>query len=457
MINIDVAAYSGDECVDGSVDLPTSETSPSSSSETGPPLKKPQVSRSDVWDFFEKLPDTDKKVRCILCHPQKDFAFHGGTTNLREHLSSKHPLEYKAETKKQTTLFDYTKHSRCSEARKRNITSLILDMVAIDLRPLRLVEGEGFNKLMEYLEPGYKVPSAMHMASLLHRKYKAGYERLKEILKVDPSAISLTTDLWTSIANDSFITVSAHFISPDWDMCSVVLCTSAFPERHTGAEISQKLIDIAEESEISQKVACIVHDQGSNMVLTMKLLSDEKGWNTLRCSAHCLQLSINAGLSSVSVIDCMIGAAKKLVGHFRHSVVASEALKQRQEQMGIPQKKLVQSCLTRWNSVYEMMLRLLEMRWPISAVIMDETVTKRVYWYLDLKSEQWTLMEELVEVLKPLKVATTFLQYEHNSSLSCILPIIHGLDLSLQPTSDYSTSVQQFKEKFDKKLGFDGS
>ena len=187
MINIDVAAYSGDECVDGSVDLPTSETSPSSSSETGPPLKKPQVSRSDVWDFFEKLPDTDKKVRCILCHPQKDFAFHGGTTNLREHLSSKHPLEYKAETKKQTTLFDYTKHSRCSEARKRNITSLILDMVAIDLRPLRLVEGEGFKKLMEYLEPGYKVPSAMHMASLLHRKYKAGYERLKEILKVDTS------------------------------------------------------------------------------------------------------------------------------------------------------------------------------------------------------------------------------------------------------------------------------
>ena len=240
-------------------------------------------------------------------------------------------------------------------------------------------------------------------------------------------------------------------------MCSVVLCTSAFPERHTGAEISQKLIDIAEEFEISQKVACIVHDQGSNMVLTMKLLSDEKGWNALRCSAHCLQLSINAGLSSVSVIDRMIGAAKKLVGHFRHSVVASEALKQRQEQMGIPQKKLVQSCLTRWNSVYEMMLRLLEIRWPISAVIMDETVTKRVYRYLDLKSEQWTLMEELVEVLKPLKVATTFLQYEHNSSLSCILPIIHGL------TYHYSlllTTPHQFnslKREFNKKLGFDGS
>ena len=228
-------------------------------------------------------------------------------------------------------------------------------------------------------------------------------------------------------------------------MCSVVLCTSAFSERHTGAEISQKVFDITEEFEISEKVACIVHDQGSNMVLTMKLLSDEKGWNTFRCSAH-------AGLSSVSVINRMIGAAKTLVGLFRHNVVASEALKQRQEQMGIPQKKLVQSCHTRWNSIYEMMLRLLEMRLPISAVIMHETVTKSFYLYLDLKTEQLALMEELVEVLKPLMVVTTFLQYEHNSSLFCILRIIHGLDLSLQPTSDYSTSVQQFKERVQQEI-----
>ena len=95
----------------------------------------------------------------ILCYPQKGFAFHGGTNNLSEHLSLKRPLQYKAETKSKP---DYTKRSRCSEAHKRNITSLILDMVATDLRPLRLVESEGFKMLMEYLEPGYNVPSATH-------------------------------------------------------------------------------------------------------------------------------------------------------------------------------------------------------------------------------------------------------------------------------------------------------
>lgn len=140
-------------------------------------------------------------------------------------------------------------------------------------------------------------------------------------------------------------------------------------------------------------------------------------------------------------------AAKKLVGHFRHSVVASEALKECQKQMGVEQKRLIQCCATRWSSCYEMLLRLLEMRWPIAAVLSDDSITKRSDRYLDLKSEQWTLVEELVTVMKPLQVATTFLQYEHNSSVSCILPVINGLDLPLQASTDDTSSIKQFKEK----------
>ena len=71
-------------------------------------------------------------------------------------------------------------------------------------------------------------------------------------------------------------------------MCSVVLTISAFPERYTGVKIAHKLEEIAEEFGISDKVTCIVHDQGSNMVLSMDIMFEEKGWSSLRCSAHCL-------------------------------------------------------------------------------------------------------------------------------------------------------------------------
>ena len=63
----------------------------------------------------------------------------------------------------------------------------------------------------------------------------------------------------------------------------------------------------------------------------------------------------------------------------------------------------------------------MEMRWPVSAVLSDERITKRSDRTLDLKSEQWTLVEELVKVLSPFKVATTFFSYEENTSLMCCL------------------------------------
>lgn len=206
----------------------------STCSSRGPPKKKP---RSDVWEHYE-LVEGGKKVKCLLCNPPKEIAYHGGTTNLREHLASQHPLDYKKDAAKQTSLLDFSKRSRCSEARAKQITELITDMVILDMRPLRLVEGAGFLQLMNYLEPAYKVPSAMHISTLVRHKHEAARQKLKAILESKASNVSLTTDIWTSIATEAYVTVSGHFISPDWDMYSVVLTTCAFPERHTGIEIS---------------------------------------------------------------------------------------------------------------------------------------------------------------------------------------------------------------------------
>ena len=56
---------------------------------------------------------------------------------------------------------------------------------------------------------------------------------------------------------------------------------------------------------------------------------------------------------------------------------------------------------------YYMLKRLVEMRWPVSAVLSCEQITKKSDRYLDLKNDQWTLAEELIKELEPFKVATT--------------------------------------------------
>lgn len=64
-------------------------------------------------------------------------------------------------------------------------------------------------------------------------------------------------------------------------------------------------------------------------------------------------------------------------------------------------------------------------------------------------------MEELVTVLQAFQVATTFLQYEHNTSLSC-----YNLwaELNVQPLPDDSSAIRKFKTKrLVQKSEFGGS
>ena len=52
-----------------------------------------RATRSDVWEYFRKLPDDSKHVKCEVC--DKKFAYLGGTTNLRTHLTSVHHINLK--------------------------------------------------------------------------------------------------------------------------------------------------------------------------------------------------------------------------------------------------------------------------------------------------------------------------------------------------------------------------
>ena len=105
--------------------------------------------------------------------------------------------------------------------------------------------------------------------------------------------------------------------------------------------------------------------------------------------------------------------------------------------MDLQQKKLVQDCPTEWNSMFYMLERLVELQWSVSAVLSDEQITQRNDCYLDLKSEQWILAEELLKALHPIEVATTFLSCEEIISISCVLPVLCGLAKHLeQPSTD---------------------
>jgi hypothetical protein len=396
--------------------------------------------RSVAWKYFEHF--EEENVRCTECGTV--LSYHNSTSSMLSHLSAIHGISSQSSADSSGTvqqkLDRYAYSTRCSKERASEITKRIARMVALDLRPISIVEGRGFGELLEYIEPGYSVPSHTHISTTCRHMYRSLMEKVKEEISICES-VALTTDTWTSNVTDSYITVTAHFINKSWELCTRVLCPSEMPERHTGENIAIRLNQAVEHWNI-QSVSAVVHDNAANANSGVS----QTGWPHFGCVAHTLQLCINSGLG-VSVISRLSAASRKLVGHFKHSSVAKAGLKAKQELLGIQPHSLIQDISTRWNSTYFMYERLAEQQIAIYAVLHDTAITRPDHRQLDLKQDQWELLSQMVVVLKPLQVATTVISNEKNVCCSIIYPIVQGLLLNhLIVKDDDLVAVRRFKE-----------
>ncbi|RXM92225.1 Zinc finger BED domain-containing protein 1 [Acipenser ruthenus] len=341
----------------------------------------------------------------------------------------------KGKKPKQSQLFDYVTRSKsCSVKRANSITHSIMRVIVKDLRPISLVEGTAFKDLIQFLEPSYQVPSRKYDVDVIKRELATA------------SSIALTTDIWTSIATEAYLSVTAHFITPAWTMKTINLTSKPLTERHTGGNIVAWVEEVLKKFEISPaQVAALVRDNGSNVVSTANKLSELHGWLSVSCAGHSLQLTINNALKNIT-IERAIGAARSVVEHFKKSELATTALKRKQKQMETPQHTLLQDVPTRWNSSLHMIKRLLEQRWPIVAVLSDPTVkSARAVRHLDLSQDQWSLLNELVSVLQPFETATAYLSGETYVSLSAVPSLIKSVSSLMDLAVKNSSAIKNFK------------
>ncbi|KAM3857052.1 E3 SUMO-protein ligase ZBED1-like [Diretmus argenteus] len=335
------------------------------------------------------------------------------------------------------------------------LSDSILKMIIKDMRPIAIVEGQGFREMIKAFQPGYTLPSRHCITNLMEKKYEATLEKVKAELKKVKSKITLTTDAWTSIATEAYLGVTCHFINQDWELTSYSLTTMPLEERHTAENIAAWVEQAAEKFGFSlSDVLAVVHDNAANVVAALRVLQERHGVASHRCAGHTLQLVVNHALKKDPQINKALGAARSLVEHFRRSELASSKLKVKQKQMGTDKgargdekpHKLIQDVAVRWNSSYYMVQRLVEQRWPVTAAISDPEITPRGKHYLDLKSDQWALLEDLEQVLKPFEKATVFLSGQSYVTISALPPvIIKGLQRSTQKTTYESAPVNSFQ------------
>ena len=132
---------------------------------------------------------------------------------------------------------------KCPPACAKKITVLVAFMVAKDLQPAAVIVEKGLSNFYPSLSLDmYVVPSSVHIMDVIGRKYTIAKKKLKRILAENSikTKYSLTTDIWTSFANDAYISLTVHYIDDCWKMRSYTMATYLFPEQHTGKNIVEK-------------------------------------------------------------------------------------------------------------------------------------------------------------------------------------------------------------------------
>ncbi|KAI5741652.1 hypothetical protein M8J76_015804 [Diaphorina citri] len=80
------------------------------------------------------------------------------------------------------------------------------------------------------------------------------------------SSVALTTDCWSSRSQQSYITVTAHFIDSTWHTKTVTLSTHEISHRHTADNLATEVQKTEEEWDLITKTTAVVTDNAANVI-----------------------------------------------------------------------------------------------------------------------------------------------------------------------------------------------
>lgn len=397
-----------------------------------------------------KVDDGDK-IYCIHCN--KQFAYRGSNTSLTYHLQHKHPLHYhdvvasdrqkSSQIKLITGFLSCQSNKPISDKVSTDLKVAIAQWIASSGRPTAIIEDEGLQTVLRIAlqNQAYTLPSRRTIDNVICQMYDVKQKEHKKAIENVPS-IALTTDFWTSNNNESYCGITGHWIDSDWRLTSVTLGCLLVEERHTADNVASFYEEFAATWNIADKICCVVTDNARNMVIAI----ERTDYNHIPCIAHCMQLSILAGLKAADS-SSLLAKCRQLVGHFKHSSANTCELKSSYASLVQPTDdvvfhKLQQDVVTRWNSTYLMLARLLEVKDAIMQYHIDRP---RNYSGPKLAESDWEKMVKYTSILGSLADATEYIGGEQYVTCSAVLPLEAYLRRLLKVNDDDPGFIARFK------------
>ncbi|XP_026412885.1 zinc finger BED domain-containing protein RICESLEEPER 2-like [Papaver somniferum] len=301
--------------------------------------------RSDVWEYFDliKYKYGSKKGGCKACKVGYKYdSQKGGTSSMKRHkCRERHSQDI---GKIILSAKNGQLSSRLRKIDQMKFRDLISELLIARNVPLTLVEWKEFRDICSYLNEDAKPISRNTGKADIVKKHNAQKEVIRNILKLAPGRMCLTSDMWTSVTTTGYISFTIHFLDQNWELKKYVLNFCELPPPHTGENLSAKLFGMIEYWGIEEK----------SRLVAKKILFNKGKYFHVRCCAHILALIVKDGLV---MIDPVVLKLRKSLKSLKKSQVRKQKFLDIVDNLGMSavRRGVRQDVKTRWNSTYLML------------------------------------------------------------------------------------------------------
>ena len=448
---------------------------------------------SPVWEFAERF--GNDRAKCKLC--LKDFACPGSnTSNIRDHILNKHngseeasQLKMKIEenvaaTKKkdemkkakskasgvQSSIKSFYSSSRIAKRDKEEIDDSVLEYLICDNASFETVESHFFRQMLFKANKSYVLPSRPTITRKIDEKIIKVKKSLKEEINKDIESlkcISITSDGGNSgdIFKTKKNTITVSRVTEDFELKTDTVAVPVAKGSQEGAVIraqwKEELLKIGYTDDWSVNVTT---DGASNfrsartvgrhhdVGLVTKYTSD--------CVDHQIHLLIEESLKSQAEMKASIRGGKKLLNHFSRSSASRQLLRSIQTELGLPELCPVIGTANRWFHKMSEIERLLKLR--VSVEVFQERVSGEINDEDDepvdvIVDNDWILMQDYVNAVKPFQVLSKFLGGEKYPAACSVIPALGQIKDDIKTIEDEcgdggKALVKTMLTNFDKRF-----
>ncbi|XP_022822782.1 zinc finger BED domain-containing protein 4 isoform X1 [Spodoptera litura] len=331
------------------------------------------------------------------------------------------------------------------DQKQKLINGKLLKMILKTYQPLSIVEDHDFVEFVEALNGEYKIPSRLVIAE---KVIPALYDKClnnQKILMHEAESVCLTSELWTSTSNDTFMCISGHYINKDFQFKSIVLKCWHLSSTYSSIDLATIFRFTCLDWGIFDKINMCVTDNNRDVMEAVTSL----GWDHCSCIAQKLN---NILQNFTNIYETTLKKFNTIAYRYQLCNKDEKALGSSQMRVSDNEVPLefLKSMPTMWNSIYLMIERFINLKNEIKEI--DKNIITDLP---DITDDEWTSLNQLYLMLKPFYEAITELISEKYIYASKGIAIINGLKdvmKELEKKPRYHNFLENILKPFSTKL-----